>query len=237
MSINNLFGEPFLIEGIGNVYPIRLINWEQFENVVPVILQSEKHFETNGDYPLLDILIRGISDEAIVISLEIIFRLALRNDDVKFVVYDGNQYKFQIDEEHSITVENFPLIRNVIMQQNILFEPKIYKNKEIQKWAEKVLAARGKNAPNITMEEMLSTVSVFTGKHYWDLKDYTIYQLRSDFNRICKIEEFRTQSMVLANPYADLSKFKMEHFAEKIDMYKNPYDDVFKDKNSFKKIL
>jgi hypothetical protein len=87
------------------------------------------------------------------------------------------------------------------------------------------------------MEEMLSTVSVFTGKHYWDLKDYTIYQLRSDFNRICKIEEYRTQSMVFANPYADLSKFKMDHFAEKIDMYKNPYDDVFKDKSTMKKIL
>jgi hypothetical protein len=237
MSINNLFGEPFFIEGIGNVYPIRLIDWEKFESVIPVILQSEKHFETNGDYPLLDILIRGISDEVIVKSLEIIFQLALRNDDVKFVVYDGNQYKFQIDDEHSITADNFPLIRNVIMQQNILFEPKIYKNKEVQKWAEKVLAARGKNAPNITMEEMLSTVSVFTGKHYWDLKDYTIYQLKSDFNRICKIEEYRTQSMVFANPYADLSKFKMDHFAEKIDMYKNPYDDVFKDKSSMKKIL
>jgi hypothetical protein len=116
MSINNLFGEPFFIEGIGNVYPIRLIDWEKFESVIPVILQSEKHFETNGDYPLLDILIRGISDERIVVSLEIIFRLALRNDDVKFVVYDGNHYKFQIDDEHSITVENFPLIRNVIMQ-------------------------------------------------------------------------------------------------------------------------
>jgi hypothetical protein len=238
MSINNLFGEPFFIEGIGNIYPIRLIDWEKFESVIPVILQSEKHFETNGEYPLLDILIRGISDEAIVKSLEVIFQLALRNDDVKFVVYDdGNQYKFQIDDEHSITVDNFPHIRNVIMQQNILFEPKIYRNPEIQKWAEKVLAARGKNAPNITIEEMLSTVSVFTGKHYWDLKDYTMYQLKSDFNRICKIEEYRTQSMVFANPYADLSKFKMDHFAEKIDMYKNPYDDVFKDKSTMKKIL
>jgi hypothetical protein len=237
MSILNLFGEPFFIEGIGNVYPIRLIDWEKFESVIPVILQSEKHFETNGEFPLLDILIRGISDEVIVKSLEIIFQLALRNDDIKFVVYDFDKYKFQIDDEHSITVDNFPLIRNVIMQQNILFEPKIYKNKEVQKWAEKVLAARGKNAPNITMEDMLSTVSVFTGKHYWDLKDYTIYQLKSDFNRICKIEEYRTQSMVFANPYADLSKFKMDHFAEKIDMYKNPYDDVFKDKSSMKKIL
>lgn len=237
MSINNLFGEPFLIKGIGNVYPIRLIDWEKFESVVPVILQSEKHFETNGDYPLLDILIRGISDEKIVISLEIIFRLALRNDDVKFVVYDFDKYKFQIDDEHSITAENFPLIRNVIMQQNILFEPKIYKNKEVQKWAERVLAARGKNAPNITMEEMLSTVSVFTGKHYSDLKDYTIYQLRSDFNRICKIKEYESQSMLFANPYADLSKFKMEHFAEKVDMYKNPYDDVFKDKGQMKKLI
>lgn len=237
MSILNLFGEPFFIEGIGNIYPIRLIDWEKFESVIPVILQSEKHFETNGDFPLLDILIRGISDEVIVKSLEIIFQLALRNEDVKFVVYDFDKYKFQIDDEHSITADNFPLIRNVIMQQNILFEPKIYKNPDVAKWAEKVLAARGKNAPNITMEEMISTVSVFTGKHYWDLKDYTIYQLKSDFNRICKIEEYRTQSMVFANPYADLSKFKMDHFAEKIDMYKNPYDDVFKEKNQMKKIL
>jgi hypothetical protein len=43
--------------------------------------------------------------------------------------------------------------------------------------------------------------------------------------------------MLFANPYADLSKFKMEHFAEKIDMYRNPYDDVFKDKGQMKKVL
>jgi hypothetical protein len=136
MSINNLFGEPFLIEGIGNVYPIRLIDWEKFESVVPLLLYSEKNFQTNGEYPLLDLLIRGISDDAIADSLEIIFQLALRNNDVKFVIYDIDQYKFMIDDEHSITSENYPYIRNVIMQQNILFEPKIYKNKEVQKWAE-----------------------------------------------------------------------------------------------------
>jgi hypothetical protein len=237
MNLNNLFGEPFFINGIGGIYPIRLIDWEKFESVVPVLLQSEKHFQINGEFPLLDILIRGIGDQVIIDSLEIIFRLTLRNENVRFVTYDVDKYKFLIDEENSITPDNFPLIRNVIMQQNILFEPKIYKNPEVQKWAEKVLASRGKNAPNITIEEMITTVSVFKGKDYCELKDYTIYQLRSDFHRICKIEEYRTQSMVFANPYADLSHFKLDHFAEKIDMYKNPYDDVFKEQSSMKKVL
>ena len=74
------------------------------------------------------------------------------------------------------------------------------------------------------------------GKHYWDLEKYTIYQLKYDFNRICKIKDYESQSMMFANPYADLSKLKMEHFAENIDMYENPYDGLFKERSSLIKI-
>jgi hypothetical protein len=237
MSINNLLGEPYFIEGIGDVHPVKLIDWDKFEkNASPLLLTKDHLVTENDDEPLLDRLILGLRDENIVNSLCTIFNIALKSEKITFI-YDGFRCFFSNENKQFIDSDNYEKIRDIIIQQNILIVPKVYKNKEVQKWAERVLVARGKNAPNITMEEMLSTVSVFTGKHYWDLKDYTIYQLRSDFNRICKIKEYESQSMLFANPYADLSKFKMEHFAEKIDMYRNPYDDVFKDKGQMKKIL
>lgn len=234
MSLSSILNKPTFLNGIGEVHPIQLKNWDEFESYATVLVQSESHFKTNGDYPLLDILVKGVGDELIIVALERIFQLSLKNDDVKFTSYITGDYEFIVDDDNSITPENYPILRETIMRQNILFEPKVYKNPAMQKWAEKVLQTRSKNAPNVTLEDMLSTVSVMKGKDYWELADYTMYQLKSDFNRICKINEHQTHSLLYANPHVDMSKIKIEHFAEKIEMYTNPYDGIFKEKSAFK---
>jgi hypothetical protein len=238
MTLDNILNKSIFVENFGNIYPVKLKNWDEFElNLNPVILGKD-HIPLNieDDFPLLDRLFAlGRQDENVFMNLCKVFNIIAQSQ--KFQLLVGEQdYVFVNENNQIINRENYDGIRQIILQQNILFEPKIYKNPTIKKWAEKVLASRGKNAPNVTLEDKLSTVSVFSGKHYWELADYTMYQLNYDFNRICKVKNYDTQSMMFANPYADLSKFKLEHFAENINMYENPYDGIFKETSSLSKI-
>lgn len=164
-----------------------------------------------------------------------VFNIVSRTDSFRFVIGDDT-YGFINAHNQIVNSINYELIRDTILNQNILFEPKIYKNPAVAKWATKVLEARGKNAPKITLEDKISTVSVMSGKHYWDLAEYTIYQLNYDFNRILKIKDYESQSLVLGNPYVDMSKVKINHFAESINLYENPYDTAFKDKGKLNKL-
>jgi hypothetical protein len=228
MSLSNIFQKPIELNGLGFVYPVKLINWDEFEENISPIMLSKNHLQTEYDVPLLDRVVLGLKDERIINSLCKTFNIVLNSNSFKIIV--GNQsYMFMNENDQIIDSTNYDELRKIILRQNILFEPKVYKTQALQQWAEKVLKARGKNSPNVTIEDMLSTISVMAGKHYWDLEQYTIYQLRYDFNRICKIKNYETQSLAFANPYADLSNFKLEHFAENVDMYENPYDSVFKE--------
>lgn len=238
MSLNNIFQKPVDVKGVGSIYPVKLKDWDEFEdNLNPIILgKNHIQFNTDEDIPLLDrLMIISEENEGIIHSLCRVFDIITRTVGFKLVVSEDN-YAFINNENQLVTSNNYEKIRELVLYQNILFEPKIYKNPHVAKWAAKVLEARKKNAPNVTLEDKISTVSVMTGKHYWDLAEYTIYQIDYDFNRIIKIKDYDSQSMLLANPYADNSKLKIKHFAESIDMYENPYDTVFKDKNSLNKM-
>lgn len=234
MKLTHIFGKPKHVEGVGDIYPIKLKDWDEFETHYQPLFITKKHFQTEDDYPLLDLLVAlGLNERKIIDDLEIIFRLSLRVDNVSFT-FDGEYYAFIIDETSVIHSGNYDEVRKIIMEQNLLFEPKTYKDQRLQEWANKVLEARRKNAPNVTLEDKISTVAAFNGKHYWDLENYTIYQLESEFARICAIKNYDAQSNFYARDYLDPSKFKLEHFAENLNMFKNPYDDVFKSKDKSK---
>lgn len=235
MSLNNILGKPTEVNGFGNIYPVKLKDWDEFEeNLNPIIL-SKGHLLLNieDDIPLLDRLILGLQDDKVINALCKVFNIITYSKS--YSLYTGeNTYEFRNENNQIINSKTYELIRPIILRQNILFEPKIYKNPAVAQWAAKVLEARAKNAPNVTLEDKLSTVSIMTGKHYWDLEEYTMFQLSYEFNRICKIKNYETQSLMFVNPYADLSKFKLEHFAENVDMYEDPYKDIFKSKDQLK---
>ena len=104
-----------------------------------------------------------------------------------------------------------------------MFEQKIYKNKIVQEWAMQVIESKMKDRAKIGMEEMITTVSIFTGKHYWDLEKYSIYQIYSEFYRIRKSKAYDFSMMAACQG----AKVDNIDFAEDLDIYKNPYDDLF----------
>lgn len=235
MSLKHIFGKPKYVESVGNIYPIRLKDWEEFEENCKPLLITKKHFQIEEDFPLLDLVIFGLRDEQVIKNLEVVFKLALRVKQVTFT-YNEEYYCFIINENSIIHSGNYEEVRKIILEQNLLFEPKVYKDPLMQKWAEKVLETRRKNAPNITLEDKISTVAALNGKHYWDLEEYTIYQLEMEFARICAVKNYDAQSHLFARDYVNPADIKLDHFAEKIDMFKNPYDDLFKSKDKLKNI-
>ncbi|KAA9007387.1 hypothetical protein F4V43_02550 [Paenibacillus spiritus] len=230
-SSNLIFGRPDYIEGVGLVYPIRLKDYDRFQEVSSVLYYSKKHFgEEYDSFYLLDLIVLGLREDSIIHSLQDIFRIVCRNPDVTFYWVSDSEYGFKIDENHEINRSNYEIVRAVIMHQNIMIEQRVYKSKLAQEWAEKALKAKSKNGVKILFEDIVSTVSVYTGKHYWDLENYTIYQLQTDYHRINKLKEYDTSIQIMCVS----GKGNLGHFSEHVDLFKDPYDDVFIDKEQSK---
>lgn len=239
MSLNNIFQKPINIDGIGNVYPIRLIDWDEFESYLNVLMLSKKHIplSIDEDVPLLNrifLLYAELNDDSVLDVFCGIFNLITRTNTFRFV---DDLVCFVNENNQIVDVSNYEEIRETVLRQNIIFEPKIYKDPLMQQWAEKALKARQKNAANITLEDKISTVEAFGNKTYDQLMNYTMYQLEASFRRICKGKEFDMNFQArLHTPTETNVEQNVEHFAEYIDMYENPYDSLFKSKDKLKNI-
>ena len=219
-STQYIFGKPEHIDGLGNVHPVKLKNYDEFINCSNYLYIGKDHFNDEVlDYPLLQLLIFAFKDQSVIEDLEKLFALVLQTE-VQAFVRDDVEIAFKTPVGGVIDNFNYDLLRRTIMRQNLMFEQKVYKDKVVQAYMHKVFEARAKNSSKLEFEDKISTVSVFSGKHYWDLEEYTIYQLEVDFCRISKFKNF--DLTVTARSLG--SDQKIEHFAENVDMFKNPYD-------------
>ena len=233
MSLHNLFNRPIVVPALGEVYSIQLKDWDEFEECLSVLMLSKANFPIEDEsIPLLDRLIAySRSNPYALTLLTKAFNLVTRSDSFQFVVIQQGIYYFQDKEGRLINPSNYDEFRKVVLHQNILIEPKVFKNPLLAEWASDVLKVKSKDSANISLEDMLSTVSVFKGKDYDELEKYTIYQLKTDFQRIQQIKQYETTALLLGNPYA-ASEVKLTHFAEFLDLYADPYADVFKSKSN-----
>lgn len=225
-SLKHIFAQPEYIEGIGNVYPIKLKDYDEFQECSKLLYISKNNF-IECDIPLLVLLFMsidqlGLTEKELIISFEKLFSLVVR----KPVKLKENEetFWFKIDENNNINFYNYDIIRSVIMKQNLMFEPKVYKNKLVQEWANKVLESKSKNSIKITMEDFITTVKNYDGLTYKQIMKQSIYQLYADFYRIGKMKEFEKDCLfatVSAEPTS------IQHFAQNLDMWKNPYDSLF----------
>lgn len=235
MSLNYIRGKPEYLEGVGNIYPVKIKDYDEFNKSSYLLNFSKDHFN-NSDLPLLTLVVLGLTNSGIKIEnvikdFENMFSIVLQCK-VFFAITNDRQFKIIIDDKNNINSSNYDTVREIIMKQNLIFTPKVYKNEIVQKWAEKVLKARIKNSPKITMEDMLSTISVFSGKSYEELENYTIYQVYADFYRIRKIKGY--ECAIINRTLG--GKAEIEDFAEDLQLFKNPYDDLFVNKNKLNKL-
>ncbi|MED3792330.1 hypothetical protein P4571_07735 [Niallia alba] len=230
MSLINIFQKPMEFKGIGKVYPIQLKDWDEFEEYLQILMLNNSHFEGESDDSLLVKLVRmGLENPAIIVALENIFNLITRTSTFQFN-WNLDVLLFVNEEKQFVDELMYEELRKVVLHQNLLIEPKVFKSKRMQEWANDALRLKQKNSANVTLEDMVTTVSNLKGISYEKLETSTIYQLKSDFYRWQYIKRYDAISNLYGNPYA-ASELELPQFAECLELYADPYKDLFKSKN------
>lgn len=233
-SVKYILGQPEQVQGVGDIYPIKLKDYDEFMKYAGVLQISKNHIPKEyDDMSLFSYIVQhGLQDSEFMLALENLFSL-LTKRKFKFIT-DGEQFGFISDNEENVIVnQNYEDIRKTVMRQNLIFEKKVFKDKMVEEWAEQVLKARRKNAVKMTIEDIVSTVSVYSGIDYEKLSEYTLYQLNYSFNRVSKIKSYESN---VSFKCAGAEKVKLDHFAEEINLFKNPYDDLFVGKDKLSNI-
>lgn len=241
--LSNIFQKPKAIPSVGEIYPVLMKDYDEFMDNANVISYTYDHFNLEEIAPMLGVLSEELKllDLITLVSKETntyeqtfdnlckVFSIILRKK-VDFT-FGHTGVCFFDNKGFLIDRDNYDEIRSIIMKQNLIFSQKIYKSRLVQEWANKVLEARAKNAIDITIEDMITTIAVVSGKHYWDLENYTYYQIKAEFARIGKDKAYHTN---VAYQCAGAEKITIEHYAENTDIFKNPFDDVFKSSENSK---
>lgn len=229
MSLDNIFKRPKHVDLIGKIYPIEMKNWDTFEGCLNVLMTGKQHLpmENNEDTPLLHRLILvGQLDHSYINNLITVFNLITKTNSFDLRV-TNNGFYFHNNKNQIVNIENYEDIRKIVLHQNLLIEPKVFKNKLVAEWADKVLKEKQRKSANVNIEEMITTVAALSSKDYEKIETFSIYQLKSEFYRWQHIKNFDAVANAYGNPYA-ASDLELPHFAEFLDLYADPYKDVFK---------
>ncbi len=227
-SLKYIFRRPEHVEGLGEIHPIKLKDYDEFVQYATVLQVSKKTMKLDEDDSIanFDLLLGCIAqDESILYFVTGLLNL-VTGKHFHFSTEDDRVVFTDTDYSVKLSYDNYDQFRDIVMRQNLIFEKKVYKNKHLQEWAEMALKERSKNSIKVTTEDMITTVHAFTGTSFEVIENYTIYQLKAVFERVSKIKDYDTsiQARLAGNDKADVQPYMGE-----LNMFKNPYDDLFKD--------
>lgn len=138
----------------------------------------------------------------------------------KTIKYDSSSDVFIIIgdiEGNQINKDNFDKLRDIVMLQNVIYEPLIFKSKLAQKEFEKELKRREKDSKPVDFLSMLILVDMNTNG---DVNTYTYYKLAACYEVLNKkiigdyIQRIRAQGV--DQPLINLG--------EELNINSNPYD-------------
>ena len=222
--------------------PIRLLDWELFQTIAyePLRINEElmrKQLKIDESVSLYEYLVKYMMEKAKnetgreeygLIILAQIFALAFRLPvELKVEEDDGTLgFVFCIDgnENDIINKHNYPQVREMIMEQNLIFEPLVAPNKKSQEAIDKAIE-RKKNSGSTT-ETNIESMIVLVSKGRKIDEDYTFYQLQADYEMELRLEQSRATPVYRAVG-ADIEPIVL---AEVLSMHEDPYsfDKMFK---------
>lgn len=250
-----LFDLPCNLNNI-KLYPIKVIDWEYFQKYIPYLTYSKEHYEHIGikdiESLLKIIIIQDVSSKLKLIKesnkdIEGIEKLLIKQtlDDicgmfnmithkdynVDYELLINNIYSFKNKEGQIIDDENFNKIRQVVLKQNLLFEPIIYESKFKQQWAESVKRGRAKKSKNISLADIISIVREGLGITYKEISELNIFQLNVDYQRLQNTKSYDTLTILRTTYGIDHSKLQNVDYSDPIieKLMRNPELDYFKD--------
>lgn len=252
--LKDIYGEPEFINGLGYVYPVNNLEFETFSMYSFLLKFSKKHTDKEKNEEMSDfeaVVFGRIKKFGEMDKLKEIFSKMSEMEELKFkidcfkellkitlrvdkVEYIAEKEIFYIDSKTGgkvLGAFNYDIFRQIVMRQNIILEEKIYKDKIVEKFMRLRRKKDERNAPNISLESMVNSISVATGKGYDELKKYSYYQIIMDFQRISKEkqQEFKVSKQ-------QEGKISLIEFAEDIDLYTHRDESYKKNMSELKEI-
>jgi hypothetical protein len=243
-----LFDLPCIIDNI-NIYSVKITKWKQFQKYIPYLIMSKEHYKLAEDQSLLMCAIVNMmqvynnneypQDEELKLKLlhyilkELcdLFSIVTRTN----ISYEENKelgYCFvNHDKDIQICENNFDILRRVILKQNILFEPIIYKSKFKEKWARSVARGRAKNSKSLSLAEIISIVRGGLKISYEEINNLNIFQLYVDYYRLDNTKSFETITLLKTTYGMDWGQLPNINYTDAIidKLLRNPELDYFKD--------
>jgi hypothetical protein len=176
-----------------------------------------------------------ITMEDIEENFSLIFREEVKFD---FVITEENglDYCFRIGKTgKALTKYNYDILREIVMKQNIMYEPLTSPDKLTNEIFKKTMEAKIRRNRGKTrdFESIIALVSIERGISDEEIMEYTYYRLMKDYNVIV-----RKHNNIYSAIFMSVgNKMTLNSFDEEIEMYHNPYDDIFGEEISEEEIM
>lgn len=169
-------------------------------------------------------LIRSLSSKNDLERILRLMELTVKNK----VVFNNDVFDIVNDENSVIGVinkDNFYEYRRVIMEQNLIFEPRIASNKKSQEILDKAFEKKFSGG-----ESSLETIvaMVCTELSLRDIKDYTYYRLMADYRVVVNKLSFLSSTIYRANGCKGKGETDIEipSLSANLGLLENPYEDI-----------
>lgn len=241
--LKDYYGLPEYIEGIGNVYPILIKDYEDFRILAEkFLIHNKDEFKIeNEKITLFEIIVYSMInfeieqneinnkiDYSIKSFIELL-KLALR---CKEIYFDENNLSFKIDNEvtknNEINKENFDIFRKIVMRQNLLYEPLVAADIVTQHYLNEYRKQKMLDtSSHSSLEGILQILCLVKGRNIKELlNEYTYYQVMGEFSRYQEMLSYEWIKSVMTSGLSD-KQIKVNNIAREIDMYSNPETEGF----------
>lgn len=242
-----LYNEPCLVKECGYIYPVSIRQLKKLNLYSMYLILGKDHLKVDDEKLILPAIIsvgfnyyieQGLFEKddtkniiaKVISDLEDLFSIISKE---KVSIKDIEKLRFSNDTNtFIISPNNFDKVRQVILKQNLLYEPKIYENEITQKWAEKVKKARRRKSKPISMESMINALRSDLKISYKEISEMNILQFNFDYARMIHVQNYNKATFygILSSDVPNINF--VEDLLEEI--IKNPDDDIFKDSSSIK---
>lgn len=249
MNLDNYFGKPQFVTGLGEIYPLKILEYQEFEYLGYKYLKYSKTGLVNlkkmtEEQTVYDYLIdTAIEDSKFIldnidkidfsnptIMLESFFIDEITNlinlTTKKQFVFDEKRREFihfgiNRETENVLNGENFDAFRQVVCNQNLIFEPLTSPDIRGQEHIDTMYRALSKKNPPSDLEAMISYLSIVMGiTDVSVIENFTYYKLRADFESAVR----NNQSFLVAMCISQGAKAEPIDFSQPLSIHENPHE-------------
>lgn len=216
------------------VYPVRVLDWEEFNKYSSQFLLYgydflEFRIKASSETKLFDLMTSIITNDILTDTnkkfkklkdFEKMFSIILRTECVMVVEKSDGQWWLSFNDGNGrIDRNNYDEIREVVLRQNLIYEPLIVEDELSQEIIDDGIKAMSKGGAKTDLESMIAYVCNLKGINASEMSDYSYYRLRCDVEMWQRIETNRAIHIYKSQG----AKCNTINEFKEFECHKNPY--------------